>query len=205
MTDTDSPISLPGDLDDIYTELLEDGRFEAVMGNSSSYPEGSSSIAIANLIGGWRSALRGGWNPAESEVAREIDDAIGVLQKFKAMILANPSLVFPRGLRKPLKKSDYEQLKGRRFLVVRPGAKLTGMQPIAPNVQQGWEKKLGVGDVLTCAGVSMTFGDGVPVVKWLDAEGNHLANDCTFSPSTGGMWNMAPADGYLELLDPEAP
>lgn len=91
--------------------------------------------------------------------------------------------------------------KGKRYRVVKPGAKLRGMKPIAPYCSQGWGKTLEVGEVITCAGSNMTFGDGVPALKWLDADGKWLANDCLFSPVQGGMWGgQVPEDGYLEEL-----
>ena len=92
--------------------------------------------------------------------------------------------------------------KGKRYRVVKAGAQLRGMQPTGPNVQRGWGKDLEVGDVLTCLGTSMTFGDGVPALKWADENGEWLANDCRFSPVQGGMWSgQIPVDGYLELVE----
>ncbi len=89
--------------------------------------------------------------------------------------------------------------KGKRYRVIRAGAHLTGMQPAGRNAQQGWRQDLNVGDILTCSGSSMTFGDGVPALKWTDENGDWLANDCTFTPVQGGMWGgQVPEDGYLE-------
>lgn len=89
--------------------------------------------------------------------------------------------------------------KGKKYRVVKAGGKLWGMKPTAPYVQQGWGMNLSVGDIITCGGTSMTFGDGVPAMKWLDADGKWLANDCTFSPVKGGMWGgQLPEDGFLE-------
>lgn len=102
-----------------------------------------------------------------------------------------------------MKQSDFR--KGQKWRVVRAGARVSGMKPIAPYAQQGWGADLPVGTVLTCAGRSMTFGDGAPVIKWQDANGKWLANDCTFSPSEGGMWGSAPADGYLQLIEDAPP
>jgi hypothetical protein len=83
--------------------------------------------------------------------------------------------------------------------VIREGARLTGMVPVAPYTQQGWSKQLHVGDVITCAGSGMTFGDGVPALKWKDENGQWLANDCIFQPVQGGMWSgQIPEDGYLQ-------
>ena len=94
-------------------------------------------------------------------------------------------------------RSDY--VKGRRYRVVGHGAYLSGMVPTAPYCQQGWRLDLNVGDVITCLGESMTMGDGVPALKWADSDGKWLANDCTFSPATGGLWGgQVPAAGFLE-------
>jgi hypothetical protein len=98
-----------------------------------------------------------------------------------------------------MKQSDFK--KGQRYRVTKSGAALSGMKPIAPYAQQGWAQRLGIGDVITCAGVSMTFGDGVPVVKWRGANNEWLANDCEFKPSAGGMWNQVPDASYLELVE----
>lgn len=98
-----------------------------------------------------------------------------------------------------MQQSDFR--KGQKWRVTRDGASLSGMKPTGPYAQQGWSMPLPVGTILTCAGRKMTFGDGVPVIKWTDAEGEWLANDCTLSPSTGGIWSSAPADGFLELIE----
>lgn len=93
---------------------------------------------------------------------------------------------------------QYEQ--GKKYRVIKEGARLSGMRPVAPYCQEGWGMELAVGAVLTCDGTSMTFGDGVPALKWKDADGNWLANDCLFRPIKGdAMWGgQLPADGYLE-------
>jgi hypothetical protein len=89
--------------------------------------------------------------------------------------------------------------KGKKYRVVRAGARLSGYRPTAPYCQEGWSRSLEVGEVITCAGDSMTFGDGVPAIKWLDANGKWIANDCLFHPVKGGMWGgQVPADGFLE-------
>lgn len=101
-------------------------------------------------------------------------------------------------------RSKYE--KGKKFRVIKAGARLSGYKPTAPYCQTGWGRPLEVGEVITCAGESMTFGDGVPAIKWLDADGKWIANDCIFSPVQGGMWGgQAPEDGYLEPVDGQPP
>jgi len=93
---------------------------------------------------------------------------------------------------------------GRKYRVIKEGARLTGLQPVSPNCQQGWRKDLHVGDVLTCAGKSWTMGDGVPALKWKGEAGEWLANDCLFHPVQGGMWSgQVPAEGYLEEVPDE--
>jgi hypothetical protein len=86
---------------------------------------------------------------------------------------------------------------GQKWRVVADDVQLSGMKPTGPYAQQGWAMRVPRGTVLTCTGCQMTFGDGVPVVKWADENGKWLANDCTLSPSEGGMWSEAPADGTL--------
>lgn len=98
-----------------------------------------------------------------------------------------------------MKQGDFKE--GQKWRVISEGASLWGMQPDGPYAQRGWGMALPVGTILTCGGVHWTHGDGVPIVKWRDAEGNWLANDCEFKPSVGGMWSSAPQDGYLELVE----
>jgi hypothetical protein len=99
-----------------------------------------------------------------------------------------PALTYP----------DFEH--GRKFRVIKEGAGLTGMKPITGGYQ-GWGMKIAVGTVLTCAGRAWTFGDGVPVIKWLDENGKFIAADCEFVPSTGGMWSRCPDVAYLEAVE----
>jgi hypothetical protein len=91
--------------------------------------------------------------------------------------------------------------KGKKYRVVKEGGRLWGMKSTAPYCQTGWGKNLSVGEIITCAGSSMTMGDGVPAMKWLDENGEYLANDCLFSPVQGGMWGgQLPEDGFLEEI-----
>lgn len=96
---------------------------------------------------------------------------------------------------------QHDYRKGRKFRVIKNGARLTGLKPSGPWAQIGWGRILREGDVLTCAGESMTFGDGVPVIKWLDENGQWMANDCEFSPSIGSLWFSRPDPSYLEPID----
>lgn len=99
-------------------------------------------------------------------------------------------------------RNDYT--KGSRWRVVRAGAQLWGWEPIAGGFQ-GWGRDLVVGRILTCAGSSMTSGDGVPAIKWLDEKGAMLAVDCCFKPVKGGMWGgQVPEDGFLERIEATA-
>ena len=87
--------------------------------------------------------------------------------------------------------------KSKRYRVIKAGGRLVGLKPIQGG-QQGWARPAAVGEILTCAGEAMTFGDGVPVIKWLDADGGYIANDCEFRPAIGGLWTSRPDPSYLE-------
>lgn len=89
-------------------------------------------------------------------------------------------------------------LKGRKYQVIKPGI-LSGWSPVQGGMK-GFSQPMDVGAVLTCDGVSMSSGDGVPVVKWLDENGGHIAIDCEFRPSVGSMWSSFPHPGHLELV-----
>lgn len=91
--------------------------------------------------------------------------------------------------------------EGQKWQITRP-SKLSGMQAI-PGGQQGWGRDVPAGTILTCSGVRWTFGDGVPVVKWLDADGNHIASDCTLLPAEGGMWSSVPRADHILPTSPE--
>jgi|JI10StandDraft_1071094.scaffolds.fasta_scaffold790149_3 hypothetical protein len=97
------------------------------------------------------------------------------------------------------KHSDF--VDGSRWKVTQAGARLFGWKPI-PGGHEGWVLTLEPGMILTCAGSSMTMGDGVPAIKWRGENGEFLASDCTFSPVKGGMWGgQIPEDGFLERLE----
>lgn len=91
---------------------------------------------------------------------------------------------------------------GRKFRVVVAGLKVSGMKPVAPYTQQGWSEQLPIGTVLTCDGTSMTFGDGVPALKWRDAHGSFICNDALIEPHMPGMWSgMYPIPGTMEPIE----
>lgn len=92
--------------------------------------------------------------------------------------------------------------KGKRYRVVKEGCRLWGMKPTAPYCQQGWSKKLSVGEIITCAGYSMTCGDGILALKWNDENGQWIANDCLFQPIKGHeIWStQEPEEGFLEEI-----
>ena len=56
-----------------------------------------------------------------------------------------------------------------------------------------WRKDLRIADVISCRGVGFTARAGVPIVRWLDADGAPLANDCA--------WGSLPAEGFLVRID----
>lgn len=89
---------------------------------------------------------------------------------------------------------------GQRWKVIKEGARLSGWRPCGPGAQEGWGLDLPIGAIISCKGRSMSGGDGVPLIKWADENGKHLAGDCEFHPHAGGMWASAPTDGYLELI-----
>jgi hypothetical protein len=103
----------------------------------------------------------------------------------------------------PEDKSEFYR-QGRHFRVLREGAQITGMVPAPGGGQQGFRRALHPGELLTCRGVSMTFGDGVPAIKWNDADDQWICNDAIFEPHTGGMWGGMPPDpDYLQPCDDE--
>jgi hypothetical protein len=92
-------------------------------------------------------------------------------------------------------------VRGERYTVVKDGGYVRGFRPTGPSVETLWRKDLRFGDVLTCAGCAFTAGDGVPIVHWLDAEGESLANDCEFQPYDGRKWGGLPAVGWLARVE----
>jgi len=93
-------------------------------------------------------------------------------------------------------------VRGERYTVVRDGGYLRGLWPAGPGMEALWRKDLRIGDVITCAGSAFTAGDGVPIIRWRDADGKPLANDCEFQPDNGRMWGSLPAEGFLVRIGP---
>ena len=88
-------------------------------------------------------------------------------------------------------------VRGERYRVVKEGGYLRGFRPIGPGMETLWRKDLRIGDVITCASSAFTAGDGVPIIRWRDADGKPLANDCEFQPDNGRMWGSFSAEGFL--------
>ena len=62
-------------------------------------------------------------------------------------------------------------VRGERYTVVRDGGYLRGLWPAGPGMEALWRKDLRIGDVITCASSAFTAGDGVPIIRWRDADG----------------------------------
>lgn len=95
--------------------------------------------------------------------------------------------------------------RGKRFRVIKAGAKLWGLTPIRPNVQQGWTQVLEVGDVIESLGFGPGFGaDPGYGINWTSerAKAEH-AHSLSFAPSEGGIWAYRPSEGYLEEVHDE--
>jgi len=88
---------------------------------------------------------------------------------------------------------------GRRFRVIREGARLSGMVPMdIPNALQSWGRPLEVGEIIESRGFIMGWGsDSLPEVNFTAADVPDNARHVHLYPSAG-MWMPWPADGYLE-------
>lgn len=90
---------------------------------------------------------------------------------------------------------------GSRWRVIKEGAYIDGMVPAGRSVQTGFRLDLEVGTILTSAGRSMTMGDGVPALKWREADNAWICNDALFHPHVGGIWDgYLPDPSYVERL-----
>jgi len=91
--------------------------------------------------------------------------------------------------------------EGRKFRVIREGARLSGLVPSGPSAHRGYGFDLHVGDVITCTGWSMGWGsDSIPCTHWT-AEGiDPSAQFVDFRP-TAGLWQPYPADGFVEPIE----
>lgn len=87
--------------------------------------------------------------------------------------------------------------KGRAFRVIESGAYIAGFT----SAGSCFRHDLSPGDLLVCAGISQSMGDGVAIVKWRDAEGNNLCNDAEFQPALGDLWASVPDIAFLEPLE----
>lgn len=133
---------------------------------------------------------------------RRIGEFLAVLE-FATNLERHRKLVAERDIRyreylmRPIRREEYAP--GARFVVAREWCWLDGMQPAGRGAFTGWRRDLHIGDVIEVATIGMTFGDGVPAIKWGDENGEWLASDCTFRPVQGGMWGgQVPADGCLQ-------
>jgi hypothetical protein len=89
---------------------------------------------------------------------------------------------------------------GVKFQIMQEGACIVGTVPIAAWTTRGFRRLLKVGEIITCAGTSMTAGDGCPIVKWRDSNGEYICDDAEFTPRIGGMWDSKPDPRYLAPL-----
>ena len=80
---------------------------------------------------------------------------------------------------------------------MKEGGYLRSFRPTAAGMETLWRKDLRLGDVITCAGSAFTAGDGVPIIRWINADGKPLANDCEFQSDDGWIWGSLPAEGFL--------
>ncbi len=93
-------------------------------------------------------------------------------------------------------------VRGAKFRVIKAGANISGMKPHGPNCQVGYREILEVGRIIVCSGDSMTYGDGVPAIKWENENRQAICNDAIFSHCLGGMWSgHYPEPGWLESVE----
>ena len=83
--------------------------------------------------------------------------------------------------------------KVRHFRIIQDGVRLTGFRAEPSGGLLPWEKSVPFGSFLVCAGREATR-DGAVAVKWFDAYGDFLAQDCVLQPSTGSE----PGEGVTE-------
>lgn len=93
-------------------------------------------------------------------------------------------------------------VKGRRFRVIAPGAKLSGLVSIGPSAWRGWDQSLTVGDVIECLGFVMGWGsDNIPQAMFRTEESMEAkASYVHFYPEKG-MWSPYPREGFLEPVE----
>lgn len=99
-----------------------------------------------------------------------------------------------------LTRKDYNM--GKRFLVTRAGATITGLDPHQlPGAYRPVSIDLPVGTILTCGGERPGWGgDGGTEIRWFDADGNEFYGYAGFRPEVGNMWFSVPDPAYLEPL-----
>jgi len=103
-----------------------------------------------------------------------------------------------------------ELVKGRRYRVARPGARLTGWKPVAPYAQQGCAVSLEVGDEVEYIGMRYSGGsDGIDVHAFaLRSRETEDSRCCTEflprHPDRQTIFDTRPHPEFLEAL-PEAP
>lgn len=90
--------------------------------------------------------------------------------------------------------------KGVKFRCLTP-IRITGMRSRGPRCWQGYGETFPAGSILTCLGESMTFGDGVPAIKWGREDDQVICMDALIEDVVGGMWGgQIPTPGLLEVV-----
>jgi hypothetical protein len=92
-------------------------------------------------------------------------------------------------------------VNGRKFIVVRPGARLEGLLSFGPSAWAGYQRELEVGEVITCLGWKLGYGtESVMVTNWTAESVPDNVEWLQVWP-VAGMWRPYPADGYLAWVE----
>jgi hypothetical protein len=101
-------------------------------------------------------------------------------------------------------RQKYAQ-KGARFRVVKAGARLSWMVPVAAFAHSGGGRPLEVGEVIESRGFIMGWGsDNIPECNFTVVEGEPLPENAVhvvFKPDHA-FWSPWPAEGWLEPVGP---
>jgi hypothetical protein len=94
--------------------------------------------------------------------------------------------------------------EGKKFRVIKEGAKLSGLVPGNGPWHNGWGRDLVVGEVITCRGFQWGWGSdpGQEVFFTADNMPPH-ASYVKVTPTVYGAMTSWPQDGYLEEITDE--
>jgi hypothetical protein len=101
----------------------------------------------------------------------------------------------------PNNATRYQFKEGRRFRVIREGARLEGLVFFGSTTWSGWTRALEVGEIVTCNG--WVDGFNTPGIRVVTFAADRVPDNTEWVSvwPLASLWKPYPAEGYLELIE----